>query len=79
MLHHRGQALHPASHIGVAHRDPHARARRDHRTALSAATASAGGVDAEMRSRRPSASSSTIAASGSLGGGASAGSAVSSI
>jgi hypothetical protein len=64
----------------VAHRDPHPRARRDRRTALSAATASAGGVDAEMRNRRPSASSSTIAASGSVGAvGTTAGSGVLSI
>ena len=49
-------------------RDPHPCARWDYRTALSAAAASPGGADAEIRSRRPSASSSTIAASGSTAG-----------
>ena len=31
------EALHPFPHVGVAHRNPHPRARRDHRNAFSVA------------------------------------------
>src|SRR3546814_9403580 len=48
LLNHQRQTLHAFAHIGVAHRDPHPRARRDHRSAFNAAAASAGGADAKM-------------------------------
>jgi hypothetical protein len=40
----------------VTHRDPHPRACRDHRIALNAATAKAGGIDAEIRNHQASVS-----------------------
>lgn len=49
VLHLGCQALYPEPHIGMAEREPHPRARWDHRTALDAADASAGGADAEIR------------------------------
>jgi hypothetical protein len=36
------QPLHPFAHIGLTHRDPDPRARRDHRRAFNAAATCAG-------------------------------------
>ena len=69
LLDHQRQALHALPHIGVAHRDPYPRPRRDHRSAFNAAAAKDGGADAKMLTRLPRASS-TIIAGGAIGGAA---------
>ncbi len=61
LLDQQSEALHPLAHIRVPHRDPHPRARRDHRRAFSAEATSAGGAEAKMLIRLPRARSMTIA------------------
>jgi hypothetical protein len=64
LLHEQRQPLHPLPHVGVAHRDPNPRARRDHRSAISTADAKAGDAEAAMLTRPLPGSSTTIATKG---------------
>jgi hypothetical protein len=68
LLHDEREALHAFPHIGVAHGDPHPRARRDHRSAFSVAAASAGDAEAKMLTRLPRSSSMTMAGAVPEGG-----------
>lgn len=61
LLHQQRQSLHTFAHVGVPHRNPHPRVRRDHRIAFSAAAANAGDADAKILSCPSSARSRTIA------------------
>ena len=62
LLNLQGQPLHALAHVRVAHRDPDPRARWDHRSVFNVAEISAAGADDEMRTCRPSPSSTVIAA-----------------
>lgn len=61
LLHQQSQALHALPHIGVTHRQPHPRARRDHRSAFTTAVTSVGVAPAKMLTRPPFTTSTTIA------------------
>lgn len=62
LLHDQREALHTFAHVGVTLGDPYPRTRWDHRSAFSAAVASAGDADAKMVMRRSRGGSMTMAA-----------------
>lgn len=72
LLHLQRQAIHPAPHVGAAHRQPHPhpRGNRDHRgpRALTTAAARSGGIAAGMRTRTLSPNTTAIAGIASSGG-----------
>ena len=58
----QGQTPHPAAHISVAHRDPYANTRRDHRSAVSAAVTNAGSAAPSITTHAPVGSRTSIRA-----------------